>query len=112
MALNVAFRWNVPQVSVANAEQASRLQGVKDLAAGIGAAAERNYQRKEQARRNAIEDEDRKRRMEEEDRRKQAYGEAADLIRKREAAMKGLQARRDELAAEIAKLEDELKYGG
>lgn len=108
MPLSVNFRWSVPKVEVSSAPQQSMVEGVKGLAEGIGAARQRHYQQQQDARRNKIEDEDRSRRIEEEERRKQAYAEAADLMRKRQTAINDLSKQREQIVQQIQQLRSEI----
>lgn len=108
MPLSVNFRWKTPTINVGNVEQASREQGLKDLATGIGTALRNRYQKQQQERRNAIEDEDRTRRMEEEDRRKKAYTEAAEIMRNRQVALDRLRGQREQIVQQIQQLQAEL----
>ena len=112
MALAVQFRWAAPNVQVSSAPQQQMVEGVKALGEGISKARDRRYLREQQARRNAIEDEDRSRKQSEEDRRKAVYGEAADLMRKRENALNGLESQRNVLIQQIQQLETELGLNG
>lgn len=112
MALSVNFRWAAPNVQVSSAPQQQMVQGVKDLGEGISKARDRRYLRDQQDRRNKIEDEERSRRQSEEDRRKKVYGEAADLMRKRENAINALEAQRNEIVQQIQQLETELGLNG
>lgn len=108
MPLSINFRWKTPVVNVSNAEQASRTQGIKDLAAGIGTAIQNRRYRNETERRNRIEDEDRTRRIDEEDRRKQAYSEVADIMRNRKETLDRLHSERASVMEQIRRLQDEL----
>lgn len=108
MPLNVAFRWSSPNISVSDAQQQSMVQGLKGLGEGIATARQRSYQKEQDARRNKIEDEDRSRRMAEEDRRKQAYAEAADLMRKRQVAIDQLKGQREQIVQQIQQLKAEI----
>ena len=112
MALAVQCRWAAPNVQVSSAPQQQMVEGVKALGEGISKARDRRYLREQQARRNAIEDEDRSRKQSEEDRRKAVYGEAADLMRKRENALNGLESQRNGLIQQIQQLEMELGLNG
>lgn len=112
MALAVQFRWAAPNVQVSNAPQQQMVEGVKALGEGISKARDRRYTRDQQERRNKIEDEERSRRQSEEDRRKKVYGEAADLMRKRENAINALEAQRNEIVQQIQQLETELGLNG
>lgn len=108
MALNVAWRWKTPVVSVGNEQQTSMTQGLRDLGTGIAQMRDRRYQKQEQQRRNAIEDEDRTRRIDEEDRRKKVYGEAAELMRGRQATLENLRSQREQIVRQIQQLQTEL----
>lgn len=108
MALNVAWRWKTPIVGVSNESQQSMTQGLRDLGTGIGNALRSTYQKNEQARRNAIEDEDRSRRMAEEERRKKAYSEAAELMRGRQTTLENLRSQREQIVRQIQQLQAEL----
>ena len=99
MPLNVAFRWSSPNISVSDAQQQSMVQGLKGLGEGIAAARQRSYQKEQDARRNKIEDEDR---------RKQAYAEAADLMRKRQVAIDQLKGQREQIVQQIQQLKAEI----
>ena len=112
MALAVQFRWAAPNVQVSSAPQQQMVEGMKALGEGISKARDRRYTREQQDRRNKIEDEDRLRRQSEEDRRKKVYGEAADLMRKRENAINALEAQRNEIIQQIQQLETELGLNG
>lgn len=108
MPLSVNFRWKTPIVSVSNEPQQSMVQGLNSLASGISTARQRSYQKEQDARRKKIEDEDRSRRMAEEDRRKQAYAEAADLMRKRQVAIDQLKGQREQIVQQIQQLKAEI----
>ena len=108
MPLSVAFRWKTPTVGVSNEPQQSMAQGIKDLATGISTARQNRYLKQQQERRNKIEDEDRTRRMGEEDRRKQAYAEAAELMRSRQATLDKLKGQREQIVQQIKQLQSEL----
>lgn len=108
MPLSVNFRWSVPKVEVSSAPQQSMVEGVKGLGEGIAMARQRHYQQQQDARRNKIEDEDRSRRIEEEERRKQAYAEAADLMRKRQTAINDLSKQREQIVQQIQQLRSEI----
>lgn len=112
MALAVQFRWAAPNVQVSSAPQQQMVEGMKALGEGISKARDRRYARDQQERRNKIEDEERSRRQSEEDRRKKVYGEAADLMRKRENAINALEAQRNEIVQQIQQLETELGLNG
>lgn len=108
MPLSVNFRWKTPIVNVSNEPQQSMVQGLNSLASGIATARQRQYEREQQNRRNKIEDEDRTRRMDEEDRRKQAYSEAAELMRNRQVTLDKLKGQREQIVQQIQQLQTEL----
>lgn len=108
MPLSVSFRWKTPNVSVGNEQQQSMVQGLRSLGEGIATARQRSYQKEQDARRNKIEDEDRSRRMAEEDRRKQAYSEAAELMRNRQVTLDKLKGQREQIVQQIQQLQTEL----
>ena len=119
MPLSVSFNWRSPNVQVSNQSQRDMVEGVKAIGQGIAQARDRRFQREQAAyqkeqteRRNRIEDEDRSRRMSEEDRRKQVYGEAADLMRRRELQLAGLKDQRNKIVMEIEQLRREIGTDG
>ena len=108
MPLSVAWRWKTPVVSVGNEQQASMTQGLRDLGTGIAQMRDRRYQKQEQQRRNAIENEDRTRRIDEEERRKKAYADAAELMRGRQTTLENLRSQREQIVRQIQQLQAEL----
>lgn len=119
MPLSVTFNWRAPNVQVGNQAQRDMVEGVKAIGQGIAQARDRRFQREQAAyqkdqteRRNKIEDEDRSRRISEEDRKKQAYGEAAELMRRREQELAGLKDQRNKIMAEIEQLRTEIGMNG
>lgn len=110
MPLGITFRWNTPQVQAAKSawDRNSMTEGLNSVASAISTAKDSRYAKKLQERRDAIEDEDRARRIAEEDRRKQVYGEAADIIRRRQSNLAALRSKRDALASEIEALKKEI----
>lgn len=108
MPLNVAFRWGSPNVQVSNQSQRDMVEGLKSVGEGISKARDRRYLREQQAKQDAIANEERTRRYAEEDRRKQAYAEAADLMRKRQVAIDQLKGQREQIVQQIQQLKAEI----
>lgn len=108
MALSPDFRWKVPEFSGTSAQANSMAQGLSSLATGIGSAIKGAYLRKEQQRRNDIEDEDRRRRIDEEDRRIAAYRDVADIMRNRQSKLDSLAQERSQIVKQIQQLQQEL----
>lgn len=112
MPLSVSFNWRAPNVQVSNQAQRDMVEGVKAIGQGIAQARDRRFQREQVDRRNKIEDEDRSRRMSEEDRKKQVYGEAAELMRRREQQLSDLKEQRKNIVAEIEQIRTEIGMNG
>ena len=110
MPMSVNFNWRAAQVQIpaSTTDQQDMEAGFKTLADSIRGAREWRWKKSEQARRNRIEDEDRARRIAEEDRKKQAYGEAADMMRGELISLDRLMQRRQEIVSEMEKIKAQL----
>lgn len=110
MSLSIGFRWATPNVETPKSEWQKQgwSEGLTQTANAIVAAKDRRYRKEQDARRNKIEDEDRSRRISEEERRKKVYGEAADLMRKREAEINALKGQREQIVQKINQLRSEI----
>lgn len=110
MPLSIAFRWKGTNVAAPQTMWDKNRTGEGLIQAGktISDIKDFRYKKAQDARRNAIEDEDRKRRMAEEDRRIQAYKDSAELIRNRKSQRDALVAKKAQLEQQIAQLKAQL----
>lgn len=110
MPMSVNFNWRPAQVQVPayTTEQDDLANGMKSIGNAIKEGRQWRWKKAEQERRNRIEDEDRARRIAEEDRKKQAYGEAADMMRGELLSIDRLMQRRQEIVSEMEKIKAQL----
>lgn len=117
MPLSVNFRWKTPFVEAPKTdwEKNNTNESMKMLADSVLAAKKRRfdreqyeYKKSQDARRNAIEDEDVLRRRAEEDRKIQSQKDTAELIRGRKAQREQLVAQREQILQRIQQLEAQL----
>lgn len=110
MPMAVNFRWKTPNIQAAqpNSVKDGWAQSLTQAAQGISDLKQYRQTKKEQERRNRIEDEDRARRIEEEDRRKKVWGEAADMMRGKAEERAALVREQQQLQRQIAELKAKL----
>ena len=110
MPMAVNFRWKTPNFVASQNKfvQNGWAEGLSNAASAIASAKERSFNKKQQERRNLIEDEDRARRIAEEDRRKQVYGEAADMMRGKAGERAKLMQEAQNIKYQIEQLKAEL----
>ena len=106
MPLSVAFRWKSPniQASQPNSVKNGWDKSLTQAAQAISDAKQYRFNKREQERRNKIEDEDRARRIDFEDRQRAAWKESADLMRGAAQERDALVKEKAELEARIAQL--------
>ena len=110
MPMVVNFRWKSPTLRVpeSDAEKNNLNENLMQLGQSIADIKAARYNREQQERRNAIEDENRAMEAAERERRQKAYGEAAGLIRGRSSERERLLQERAAVVAQINELKQRL----
>lgn len=108
MPLSINFRWKTPNVQAQRPDPNGMGQGMENVAEAIANMKQSRYMKEQQARRNAIEDEDRRNAADEKERMRHLYGETADLIRGRSAEREQLVKQREAIVAQINELKARL----